>query len=94
MDTFTHRPQLHDRVDKLANNACRKSEVDVNLRMSNRTIKNIFDRETHDCLIHERNSERYEYIRIEHYDQFCETQHVYGTHKNNTRNCDTLTARI
>ena len=84
----------HDRVDKLANDACLRTTIDVNLGMSNTSIKNMLVRETYNDLLQLRNSERPASISIKHYDQFCDTQHMYGMHKNNTRHCDIVTARI
>lgn len=86
--------EKHDFVDQLANEACRKENIDYDFGLSNAVIRNIQIKEINSDLEELRNAQRPESCSIKSYDKFCNNRYLYGQHSNRTRQCDVVIARI
>ena len=72
--------RYHDRADRLANEACKKENVDRDLGLSIAVLKNIQVRIMNSDLEELRNAERPDSCSISKYDKFCDKRYRYGQH--------------
>ena len=84
----------HDVADKLANQACRNENIDIDYGIPLTTIRHIQINMMSEALHLQRNSQRPASCSIKHYDNYCNTKHTYGKYKHRTRQCDIVIARI
>ena len=84
----------HDRVDRLAKEACHHPEPYFRLGLTSKAVQSALRKDSIDELNARRDAERPGSYSIKYYDRYYKIKHKYGKHKTLTRHCDVVAARI